>query len=82
MRKWQGGNEIISALFFDIPCLREKMRVWTERANISKVRIYCSGDNLLALTPYKGLDPERNGDGRDAIYPQNRTYSFGLNVEF
>ena len=57
-------------------------RVWTEKASISKVRIYFSGDNLLTLTPYKGLDPERNGDGRDAIYPQNRIYSFGLNVEF
>ena len=57
-------------------------RVWTEKANISKVRIYFSSDNLLTLTPYKGLDPERNGDGRDAIYPQNRIYSFGLNVEF
>ena len=57
-------------------------RVWTEKANISKVRIYFSGDNLLTLTPYKGLDTERNGDGRDAIYPQNRIYSFGLNVEF
>ena len=57
-------------------------RVGTEKANISKVRIYFSGDNLLTLTPYKGLDPERNGDGRDAIYPQNRIYSFGLNVEF
>lgn len=57
-------------------------RVWTEKANISKVRICFSGDNLLTLTPYKGLDPERNGDGRDAIYPQNRIYSFGLNVEF
>ena len=57
-------------------------RVWTEKAIISKVRIYFSGDNLLTLTPYKGLDPERNGDGRDAIYPQNRIYSFGLNVEF
>lgn len=57
-------------------------RVWTEKANISKVRIYFSGDNLLTLTPYKGLDPERNEDGRDAIYPQNRIYSFGLNVEF
>ena len=57
-------------------------RVWTEKANISKVRIYFSGDNLLTLTPYKGLDPERNGDGSDAIYPQTRIYSFGLNVEF
>lgn len=57
-------------------------KAWTQKASISKVRIYFSGDNLLTLTPYKGLDPERNGDGRDAIYPQNKIYSFGLNVEF
>ena len=31
-------------------------RVWTEKANISKVRIYFSGDNLLTLTPYKGIE--------------------------
>ena len=57
-------------------------RALTEKASMSKVRIYFSGDNLLTFTPYKGLDPERDGDGRDALYPQNRIYSFGLNVEF
>lgn len=57
-------------------------RTLTEKINIRKVRVYFSGDNLLTFTPYKGLDPERNGDGRDALYPQNRIYSFGLNVEF
>lgn len=55
---------------------------WIRRANLSRVRIYFSGDNLLTFTPYKGLDPERNGDGVDAAYPQNKIYSFGLNVEF
>ena len=57
-------------------------KAWTQKASLSSVRIYFSGDNLVTFTPYKGLDPERNGDGRDAIYPQNRIYSFGLNVEF
>lgn len=57
-------------------------RIWTEKAKISKVRVYFSGDNLLTITPYEGLDPERNGDGWGALYPQNRIYSFGLNVEF
>lgn len=57
-------------------------KAWTEKASLSKVRVYFSGDNLVTFTPYEGLDPERNGDGRDAIYPQNRIYSFGINVEF
>lgn len=57
-------------------------RILTEKINIQKVRVYFSGDNLLTFTPFKGLDPERDGDGRGALYPQNRIYSFGLNVEF
>lgn len=57
-------------------------RAWTQKAQLSRVRVYFSGDNLLTLTPYKGLDPERSGDGVDAAYPQNKIYSFGLNVEF
>lgn len=57
-------------------------RTLTEKVNVQKVRLYFSGDNLLTCSPYRGLDPERNGDGRDAVYPQNRIYSFGLNVEF
>lgn len=54
----------------------------TEKVRMSKVRIYFSGDNLITFTKFKGLDPERQDDGRDAMYPQNRICSFGLNVEF
>ena len=36
----------------------------------------------LTFTKFYGLDPEREGDGRAAVYPQNRICSFGLNVEF
>lgn len=57
-------------------------KAWIEHLALSRVRAYFSGDNLLTLTPYKGLDPERAGDGRDAMYPQNKIYSFGINVEF
>lgn len=55
---------------------------WTQKAGISKVRVYFSGDNLLTFTPYKGLDPERSEDGYDPQYPQNKICSFGINVEF
>ena len=50
--------------------------------NIEKIRLYFSGDNLLTFTQYKGLDPERAGDGRFVQYPQNKIVSFGINVEF
>ena len=57
-------------------------KVWTSKLALSRVRVYFSGDNLLTITSYKGLDPERASDGRDAVYPQNKIYSFGINVEF
>ena len=54
----------------------------TDKVKMSRVRIYFSGDNLFTITRFEGLDPEREGDGRAAVYPQNKIYSFGLNVEF
>ncbi len=54
----------------------------TDKVKMSRVRVYFSGDNLVTFTKFRGLDPERNKDGRAAQYPQNRICSFGLNVEF
>ena len=53
-----------------------------DKVKLSKLRLYISADNLLTLTPYKGLDPERSGDGYDPTYPQNRIISFGINIGF
>ncbi len=53
---------------------------------ISALRISATGNNLLLITKYKGLDPEvdMNGDngsgGDNGIYPKTRTFSLGLNV--
>ncbi|WP_225444112.1 SusC/RagA family TonB-linked outer membrane protein [Echinicola arenosa] len=52
-----------------------------ERLNINKLRVYFSGDNLATFTQYPGLDPERGGNGNFVNYPQNRIYSFGLQVQ-
>ncbi|SDF02954.1 TonB-linked outer membrane protein, SusC/RagA family [Pricia antarctica] len=55
---------------------------------ISKFRIYVSGQNLITITDYSGLDPEvGNGDlfeyGIDrGEYPQPKTYLVGLQVTF
>lgn len=47
---------------------------------IQKLRVYFSGDNLFTATKYRGLDPERSGSGDFLQYPQNKIYSFGLNL--
>ncbi len=54
----------------------------TQKAGINQLRIYFSGDNLVTMTKYPGLDPERGGSGSFVNYPQNKIYSFGVNVKF
>lgn len=55
---------------------------------LSGVRVYVSGQNLLTLTNYTGMDPEI-GYGQNfargvdiGYYPRPRTWLFGLNVNF
>ena len=55
---------------------------------VSNARVYVSGRNLLAITGYKGMDPEVgvNGltpgiDSRDT-YPTTRMFTFGLTLGF
>jgi TonB-linked SusC/RagA family outer membrane protein len=54
---------------------------WLQTLGISNVRLYASGENLLTLTKFRGLDPEKEGNASDA-YPLNRSYSFGINISF
>ncbi len=43
------------------------------------IRLYVSGENLLTITPFDGIDPEmRSGVG----YAPLREYAFGVNVTF
>jgi hypothetical protein len=54
---------------------------------INKFRIYISGQNLFALTKYRGLDVEFEGPmfapGIDPrAFPNLRTFSAGLNLSF
>ncbi len=53
-----------------------------EALNISKLRIYYSGQNLLTFTKFnKGFDPEAPVGAR-AYYPQVRVHTFGLSITF
>ena len=55
---------------------------------MSGFRIYVSGQNLVTITDYSGLDPDVQGNGIlergvDAgNWPSSRIFSLGLNVEF
>ncbi|RPD45046.1 TonB-dependent receptor [Hymenobacter sediminis] len=62
----------------------------TQRAAISSMRLYVTGQNLITWTDYSGYDPEVSADpfsttgfGRDlGVYPQSRTYTVGINATF
>ncbi|TLX70028.1 SusC/RagA family TonB-linked outer membrane protein, partial [Labilibacter sediminis] len=54
----------------------------TEKAGINRCRFYLSGSNLFTITDYSGYDPEV-GSGIDyGNYPQARTFTLGVNLDF
>ncbi|RYE26776.1 MAG: TonB-dependent receptor [Sphingobacteriaceae bacterium] len=57
----------------------------TKALQISRLRIYTSAQNIFVITKYKGLDPETNTGGYGVDFngnPQQRTFTFGINVGF
>ena len=63
----------------------EVPRRWMNRVGIQKLRFYLAGTNLFTLSTLSkyGVDPEV-ADGVSTVYyyPQQRTFSFGVNLEF
>lgn len=62
-------------------------KAWTDKAGMSSVRVYISGDNLFTFSHMsKIFDPEALESTYDAnngkLYPLQRTISVGLNVNF
>lgn len=53
---------------------------WVRKAYIDNLRVFVSGENLLTITDYPGVDPEI-GSGLN-IYPISRQLSVGVNVSF
>ena len=59
---------------------------WLHKANVSNLRIYLQGSNLLTFTNYTGYNPEVNRRADDALrpgedycsYPVPRTFTLGL----
>jgi len=48
---------------------------------VQDLRVYFSADNLVTLTSYEGLDPEKPANSGD-LYPTTKTYTVGLNLSF
>ncbi|RNL50779.1 SusC/RagA family TonB-linked outer membrane protein [Pedobacter jejuensis] len=58
---------------------------FSSKLKVSNIRLYASAQNLFVITGYKGLDPETNTTGAGVDFngnPQQRTFTFGLNVSF
>lgn len=53
----------------------------TQQVKISNLRVFFSGENLLTITSFPGVDPEIGGVGFGA-YPLARMISGGINVTF
>ncbi|WP_232282981.1 TonB-dependent receptor [Pedobacter sp. BAL39] len=49
---------------------------------LTAVSVFVQGSNLVTWTKWKGFDPEDNNGEAMFDYPNSRTYTFGLNVNF
>ena len=57
----------------------------TQKAHISRLRIFGMAENLVTWTKYWGFDPEIGTDGTSlgvdyGVYPQARTFTVGVNL--
>ncbi len=63
---------------------------WAKYVALSRLKVYCSGQNLFVITKYKGLDPEVGQQNQNVFltnvdlgrYPSPRVITFGINAEF
>ncbi|WP_084418759.1 SusC/RagA family TonB-linked outer membrane protein [Arenibacter certesii] len=56
-----------------------------ESLGLKKLRVFVTGENLITLSDISGIfDPEATGGywGNGKIYPLQKSYSMGLNVQF
>lgn len=63
-----------------------------QKAKISNLRLYVTGENLFTISKWPGIDPEKPEDRSDVnqsisannqdIYPLSRTFATGINLSF
>lgn len=54
---------------------------WLHKTPLRSLKLYLAGTNLLTFSHFKYLDPESPSISQ-GLYPQTRTFSFGLNMTF
>lgn len=61
----------------------------TRKIFVSKLRLYATASNLFLLTKYSGFDPEVNMKSSNLMpsfdfgaYPKNKTFTFGVELNF
>jgi len=52
-----------------------------QKAKLTGVRVFASGENLFTFTKFMGVDPEKPA-GSYLTYPQNKAVSLGVSVKF
>lgn len=88
-----GGRSYASTRFlFDGDFIRLKNvslsynlpKKWLQKIKLSDVKIYVQGNNLALWTKYPGIDPENTNivGESDFAYPQQKSFSVGLNAFF
>ncbi len=62
---------------------------WLNKVGLTSARVYVSGQNLLTVTGYNGIDPEASSSTASTTFgvdqasiPQLRTYTIGINLGF
>jgi TonB-linked SusC/RagA family outer membrane protein len=53
----------------------------TDKIRVDNLRVYLNGRNLVTWSKIKNLDPE-NPQQRGRFYPQQKVYTFGVNLQF
>lgn len=51
-----------------------------KRLSLSRCRMFITADNLLTITKWQGIDPEKDTSGDD-FYPMLKTYSLGIHID-
>jgi TonB-linked SusC/RagA family outer membrane protein len=51
------------------------------RIGVNNLRIVGSAENIVTLSKYRGLDPEKDADDNN-LYPINKSYSIAINLGF
>ncbi|MBR4212945.1 MAG: SusC/RagA family TonB-linked outer membrane protein [Bacteroidales bacterium] len=77
---------IEDATYLKLDNLTVSYNIKPEQSLVKNIRLYLTGQNLLCLTGYKGVDPEVSLSGLapgiegTSYYPRTRVFTLGVNV--